>query len=141
MRGAQVLLGPAYVFAVGARLALLPEVVRVARSGTAGLLRSCAVLSAALGGGIALWGLALSALPARLGVDLLGPTWAPARRVLVPVTPVYASGAVILGATTGLRALAAAGRSLRARLVVSVAQVGGAVTGAAPGGVGAPPRG
>src|SRR5256714_12188634 len=78
IRGAQVLLGPAYVFAVGARLAVLPEVVRVARSGTAGLLRSCAVLSAALGGGIALWGLALSALPARLGVDLLGPTWAPA---------------------------------------------------------------
>jgi O-antigen/teichoic acid export membrane protein len=135
IRGAQVLLGPAYVFAIGVRLAILPEAVAMARGRVASLLRSCVALSAALGAGIALWGAAWSALPARLGADLLGPTWGPARRVLVPVTLVYASGAVILGATTGLRALAAARRSLRARLVVSVAQVGGAVAGAVAGGM------
>jgi len=58
--------------------------------------------------------------------------------MLLPVTLTYAAGAATLGASAGLRALAAAKRSLRSRIVASCLQFSGGVTGAVlAGGVGA----
>jgi hypothetical protein len=47
---------------------------------------------------------------------------------------VQAAAGAITGAAIGLRALVAAGRSLRARLLVSLLQLAGAIGGAAAGG-------
>jgi hypothetical protein len=67
---------------------------------------------------------------------LLGATWQPAVALLLPTTVMIILMAVWSGAWTGLRAIGAAQRSLRAQIIGSSAfvigaLVGGAVNGAA----------
>jgi len=135
IRAAQILLGPPYVFSIGVRLAALPEAVRALKHSARRVGRVCVLISAGLATVTLAWGAVMLFLPTRAGVALLGETWEPAHRVLVPVTLAYAAGGVILGASTALRALAAARHSLRARLLVSVLQLSGGVGGAVLGGV------
>jgi hypothetical protein len=135
LRAAQILLGPVYAFSIGLRLVATPEVVRLAKQSAGRVRAACAVLSAGLGGATLLWGTAFLLAPARAGAELLGPSWQPARRALVPMTLLMASGGVIGGATAGLRALASARRSFRARVFTSFARIAGGVAGAALGGM------
>jgi O-antigen/teichoic acid export membrane protein len=134
LRAAQILLGPVYAFSIGVRMVATPEVVRLFKRSAGRLREASAVLSAGLGAATLLWGGALLILPSGTGVALLGSSWEPARRVLIPMTLLMASGGVIGGATAGLRALADAKRSLRARLFTSVVRVAGGVAGAVFGG-------
>jgi O-antigen/teichoic acid export membrane protein len=134
LRAAQILLGPVYAFSIGIRLVATPEVVRLSKRSTRRLRDATAALSAGLALATLLWGLALLFLPADLGISLIGSSWGPARSVLVPMTVLMATGGVIGGITAGLRALASAKRSLRARLVTSVTRVAGGVVGALTGG-------
>lgn len=134
IRGAQILLGPPYVFSRGFRLVMLPQAVAALRGSVSSVRRRCAALSTSLSGVMLAWGLTLLLLPPQWGAWLLGPTWEPVHQVLLPVTLAFAAGAAIVGASTGLRALAAAKRSLRSRLVASTLQVSGGIAGAALGG-------
>jgi O-antigen/teichoic acid export membrane protein len=134
IRGAQMLLGPAYVFSKGFRLVILPQAVVAIRESVASVRRLCAAQSMTMSGVMIGWGLTLLLLPPEWGAWLLGRTWEPVHRVLLPVTLTYAAGAAILGASAGLRALAAAKRSLHSRIVASTIQFTGGVGGAAIGG-------
>jgi O-antigen/teichoic acid export membrane protein len=138
IRGAQILLGPPYVVSTGLKLVLLPRAVEALRGSVGSVRRLCTAQSLSMSGAMVAWGLMLLLIPSRWGTWLLGRTWEPVHEVLVPVTLAYAAGAAIIGASTGLRAFAAAKRSLRSRLVASVLQVSGGLAGAVlAGGVGA----
>jgi O-antigen/teichoic acid export membrane protein len=134
IRGAQILLGPPYVVSTGLKLVMLPRAVGALRGSMASVRRLCAAQSISMSGVMLAWGLILLLVPHGWGTRLLGRTWEPVHEVLVPVTLAYAAGAAIIGASTGLRALAAAKRSLRSRLLASMLQVSGGLLGAVLGG-------
>ena len=80
-----------------------------------------------LGGGQAaaalLWGAALLLVPDRVGELVLGDVWNSASELIVPVTLGVAGAGLGTGAAAGLRALAAARRSLRCQLFASACYV------------------
>ena len=130
IRGSQVLLGPSYVFNYGVRLAVFPEAVRLLKRDAGRVRAVCLLMSVAFVATMLAWGLAIYLLPSSVGKAVLGPTWQAARRVLVPVTFAYASSGAILGASTGIRVLAAAQRGLRARIAASSTQLLAGLIGA-----------
>lgn len=135
LRGAELLLGPFLALLMGIGLVAVPEAARALRRGRPTLLRFCIALGAAQGIAAAVWGTALLlALPDPLGVALLDDVWHAASPLILPVTLSVAGAGVVAGATTGLRALGAARRSLRAQLVASAGYLGGGLAGAASAG-------
>ncbi len=130
IRAGQLLLGPLNIIFAGVSLAALPEAVRLLQSSKETLRRACVVLSAGLAVSALGVGIVASILPDRLGTELLGQNWPLARSVVIPVSIWMAGAGVILGAGIGLRALAAARRSLRARLMLAPLAVMSAVIGA-----------
>jgi O-antigen/teichoic acid export membrane protein len=84
-----------------------------------------------LTGASVVWGLIIGLLlPASVGVWLLGATWDPAAALLLPITLMVALLGVWSSAWTGLRAMGAAQRSLRAQIVGASAFLFGALLGA-----------
>ncbi|MDP9234961.1 MAG: hypothetical protein M3P01_10500 [Actinomycetota bacterium] len=131
IRAGQLLLGPLNIIFLGVSLAALPEAVRLLQSSKERLRRACVVLSAGLAAAALGVGIVASILPRRMGTELLGQNWSLAKSVVVPLSIWMAAAGVILGAGIGLRAMAAARRSLRARLMVAPLAVTSAVVGAA----------
>ncbi|MDX3579500.1 hypothetical protein PV663_21640, partial [Streptomyces sp. FL07-04A] len=81
-----------------------------------------------------LWGGALLLMPDRAGAFVLGDVWPSASQLIVPATLGVAGAGLGTGAAAGLRALAAARRSLRCQLFASACYVGGGLGGAAVAG-------
>lgn len=137
VRAARVVLGPLRVLYVGAQLMAIPAAAGLWRRDPARLVPRCAGLSAALAVAALAIGAALLLLPDSLGTALLGATWDTARDVLAPTGLALAGSGVLAGAFVGLRALGAAGTSLRSRIASSlttlVAGVAGAALAGAPG--------
>lgn len=79
-------------------------------------------------------GAALLLVPDRLGELVLGDVWSGASELIVPVTLSVAGAGLGTGAAAGLRALAAARRSLRCQLFASACYVAGGLGGAVAGG-------
>jgi hypothetical protein len=96
--------------------------------------RFCLLLSSVQAGVALIWGMALLLLPEALGVRLLGLSWQPASKLLLPVTITVAGNGFWVAALTGLRALGAAPRSLRAQGYSSAIYLVGALGGAAVAG-------
>jgi hypothetical protein len=95
----------------------------------------CTALAIVQAVGVAVWGLSiLFLLPDDLGTRVLGALWEPATSLILPTSLAFAGIGLMNGASAGLRALAAARRSLRATLVCACAYLTGGVTGAAVGG-------
>jgi O-antigen/teichoic acid export membrane protein len=135
IRGAELLMGPFLAVLMGLSLVTVAEAARVLRANPARLRTFCLLL----GGGQALaalcWGgLLLVLVSDGVGRSLLGDVWPHASQLIVPATLSVLGAALGTGAATGLRALGAARRSLRAQLVNSLAYVGFGLTGAAAGG-------
>ena len=130
IRGSQMLLGPIQVLQNGLRLVAIPEAVRVSKQPEGRLQRACNILALSLSSMAVLWGILILCIPDRLGQDLLGETWRAAHAVVLPLTFVMAGGGITMSSVVGLRALAAAQRSLGARLLVSLFQVSGTIIGA-----------
>jgi O-antigen/teichoic acid export membrane protein len=134
LRGAQLLLGPAYVLSVGVHLSMVPEASRV--TGSIARFRRITLLSSAL---LSLagttWGLALLLLPDSVGGGLLGESWPGARSVLLPIALSVIIPLAMAGPRIGLRALEEASRTLRASGVQFVLTIVGGITGALLGGV------
>jgi O-antigen/teichoic acid export membrane protein len=135
IQAAGLLLGPVNVLLLATGLVALPELVRLAgRSRRLVRLASCAV-TLLLAASVLITGAVLLALPDAIGNALLDATWEPAREVLVPLIVMAAGTAVTTGSQLGLRAVAAARRSLLANslssviLVISTA-IGASVDGA-----------
>jgi hypothetical protein len=135
IRGAQVLLGPVNVLNQGIRVIAVPEAARALKHSYRRLWRVGLVISFGVGAGALAWGAIFLLLPEAVGRELLGPgVWAQASSVMVPVILLQAFGASNAGAFAILRALAAAGRGLRTRLISSVVLIAAGLTGAFLGG-------
>lgn len=138
LRGADLLFGPMNVLIAGLVLTEVPHGARTLLHSTRRLYRNSLVLSAGIAAAGALWGGVLLLIPASLGRSFLGETWAPARELVPALTVLTVGRGITLGAITGLRALAAARRSLRARVISSAGVLVGGLAGAAiAGAVGA----
>lgn len=135
VQAASTLMGPFMVIFFGMGLVLLPEAARILRRSPRYLLLFCACAS----GGMALLGLAwgvvlLVALPRGLGPLMLGSLWRPTYPLVLPSTIAIMGGCVQAGAGTGLHALGAARRSLRAMVLGAVLFVICGLAGALAGG-------
>ena len=132
LRAAQLVVGPVQILFLGIGLIAVPEGVRALSHSRGRLVWLAVLMSVGLGLAGLLWGLIALLLPEQWGTFILGDAWDPAREVLLPVVVGQLGALASSGATMGLRTLAAARRSLRANLVISVLIVvlgiGGAVT-------------
>ena len=138
VQAATTLMGPFMVIFFGMGLVTLPEAARILKRSPGHLPLFCLLVS----GGLALLGLAwgvvlLVALPRGLGQLMLGSLWRPTYPLVWPTTLVVLGGCASVGAGTGLHALGAARRSLRAMILGSamtvVLSLAGAVAAGAVG--------
>jgi MFS family permease len=134
LRAGQILVGPLRVLFIGVRLTAVPEGVRLLRDPRSSPRAAAVRLSAVLAGVALAWGALLTLLPSALGESLVGRSWSDARHVMVPLSIAMAGTGAVTGAVVGLRALAAARRSLRARVLVTPFMVLGTLAGATAAG-------
>ncbi|MFG2288245.1 hypothetical protein ACGFOU_19555 [Streptomyces sp. NPDC048595] len=134
VRGAELLLGPFLAVLMGLSLVTVPEAARVLRRAPHRLGAFCLLLGGGQAAAALLWGGALLLMPDRLGELVLGGVWPSASQLIVMVTLGVAGAGLGTGAAAGLRALAAARRSLRCQLFASACYVGGGLGGAAVAG-------
>jgi O-antigen/teichoic acid export membrane protein len=134
LRAGQIALGPLNVVFGGVGLVATPEGVRLLRESPRRLMHGCRLISLGLGLSPLAVGAVLLSLPAGVGEFLLRGNWVAARSLLVPLSIGAATFGAAFGAYVGLRSLAAARRSLRARYVDAAATAVFAITGAAIGG-------
>ncbi len=134
LRAGEIALGPLTVLFAGAGLVATPEGVRLLHESPGRLLRGCRWLSLALVAGVITWGAVVSIVPRGIGELLLRANWDTARSLLLPLSIALIGYAFSFGAWTGLRALAAARRSLRARCIDGALTFSLGLTGAYLGG-------
>jgi hypothetical protein len=134
LRGAQILLGPLNILNMGLTAPAVTEAVRISRRSPRRMLKMVALLAAALAAISLAWGSIMYLLPEHVGQALLKKSWSSAHAVILPYAAVMAASGSLTGATVGLRALAAARRSLRARLITGVISVCSTGVGAYVGG-------
>jgi len=130
LRAGQVLLGPLNVLFMGTALVAVPEAVGLARRSTGRLLRFSIMLSSTLTAAALGWGAVVVFLPSAVGESLLGDSWRAAASVAPMMALTMAGSGAITGAFVGLRALAAAGRSLRVRVAFAPVILAAAAVGA-----------
>jgi O-antigen/teichoic acid export membrane protein len=135
VQAASTLMGPFMVIFFGMGLVVLPEAARILRRSPRHMPLFCAAVSV----GLALLGLAwgvvlLAALPRGLGALMLGRIWRPTYPLVLPATIQIMGGCISAGAGTGLHALGASRRSLRAMILASVVFVLCGAAGAFAGG-------
>jgi O-antigen/teichoic acid export membrane protein len=135
VRGAQLLLAPFFAVLLAMSLVSVPEAGRVLKRSPRRLPLFCVLLGGSEAVAGVIWGLAvLFLLPAEVGEQLLGSVWPAAYALVVPTTVVFIGGGLMDGASAGLRALGAARRSMRVKLVAFAAYVTCGLAGAAVGG-------
>jgi O-antigen/teichoic acid export membrane protein len=117
LRAGQVALGPLNVLFSGAGVVTVAEGVRRLRESPDALVRSSRRISIVLGIVALAWGAMILMLPDRVGSWLLGENWFGAHSVILPLSLGSAAVGLAFGPVTGLRSLAAAKRSLRARFI------------------------
>lgn len=137
IRAAQLLLGPMHVVLQAAHLIAVPEGVRIRRRSPGRFRLAILILGVGLAAVIGAWVLALSVLPVEIGRFVLGDSWVAARVVLIPLGLSLVFQGLSGGALVGLRVLADAKSSLRARLLDAssglLLGVGGGLIGGAIG--------
>jgi O-antigen/teichoic acid export membrane protein len=137
LRAGQMLLGPLNIIFLGAGLVAVAEASRFLRESPEKMLRITRVVSGLLTGGTGLWVLIVLLLPDSLGDAVMGKNWSGGRSLVVPLSIGALGFAIAYGAMTGLRALAAARASLRARTIDATATliltIAGAVLSGATG--------
>ncbi len=134
MRAGELLLGPFNVVFQGAQLVALPEAARTLQASPERLRHACVLITLALAGAAAAWGAFVLLIPGDIGSAILGSNWGPARTVLAPLVIWLVGVGAGAGAVIGMRALAAARRSLRTRIILTTASVSAVIVGAAVGG-------
>lgn len=113
IRAAEILAGPFVVLIYGVAQIAVPEAKHALANGTDHLLKFCMRIGAVQALGALLWAVfAVLVFPLGPGTFLLGANWEAARGLLVPVMLTLILNCFILGASSGLRAVAAARRSL-----------------------------
>lgn len=137
LRAGQLLLGPFNLIALAMSLVAVPDAVRSLASSPGRLRHTAALYSSALAAGALCWGAAIYAVPADTGRAVLGDNWTGGRGVLLPLAIAGVGFGLSFGAIVAMRALGAAGRSLRIRTVEAgitlAAGLGGGAVGGAEG--------
>jgi O-antigen/teichoic acid export membrane protein len=137
IRAALLLLGPMHVILQAVHLIAVPEGVRIRQRTPERFRLAIGVLSAGLAGVIGAWVVFLWLLPESVGQALLGESWTAAHTVILPLGLSLIFQGISGGSLVGLRVLADARSSLRARLldaaISTVLGVGGALLGGAIG--------
>lgn len=131
VRGGLLLLGPINILGFGALIAGVPEAARSLQRGSRRLIAISGIVSAGLATITLLWASLILLLPSRFWMSAVGPVWHTARPLILPLALGLAALGVVMGAVISLRALAAARRSLRARLLVSPVILMAGMSGAA----------
>ena len=131
LRVGQLLIGPVLVIFIGLQLVAVPMAVRALSVSVHRLTRLCVAIGLAMASVAAAWGIFLTLLPDELRRALLGANWETAARLVLVLSLGLAASSISSGALIGLRAFAAATRSLRATVISStlttVTTVAGAV--------------
>ena len=130
LRAGQILLGPFNIVFEGIWLFSVPMQVKVLKQRPDRMVPVSILLSGVLAVAALLCGTVIMLLPDAVGRELLGASWTIGREVVPPLTVGLVGLGLIMGATSGLRALGAAKRSLRVRIVMSVAVVAAGLIGA-----------
>jgi O-antigen/teichoic acid export membrane protein len=120
LRVGQLLIGPVLVIFIGMQLVAVPMAVRALTVSIARLRRLCLAIGSTMAIIAALWGGLLSLVPAEVGRTLLATNWEPAHRIVLVLALGLAASSFSSGALIGLRAFAAASRSLRATVISSI---------------------
>lgn len=122
VRAAQTFFGPLNVLFSAINLAVVPEAARL-RAEPRRMLKLTLVVAFSLAVVTVTWLCLGLAVPHRIGRQLLGDSWPGARHLFPLVGSAVAAGGLAGGAIIGMRALAAAKESLRARLLALPAVV------------------
>jgi hypothetical protein len=131
VRAAELLMGPFLIVLMGIAQVAVPEASAVVKRAPHRLPAFALTIGGVQAGLAALWGIAMAiALPLGAGQLLLRDLWHSAYPLLLPATLVVVLSCICQGATTALRALGAAPRSLVAQLTASSLYVIGGVAGA-----------
>lgn len=132
VQAATLLMGPFMVVFAGISIVTVPEAARVLRDAPWHLGRACWLIGGGLATAAALWGAALLiAIPRGLGALLLGSgLWHHAYLLVIPYTISIMGSCVSDGLSSGLHALSAARRSLRAMVFTSSLYLGLGIVGA-----------
>jgi O-antigen/teichoic acid export membrane protein len=139
VRGAEMLMGPFAVVLMGVAQVAVPEASKVFHRTQRRLGHFCLALGGVQAAAVLLWGLALVVvLPLGVGSAVLKESWGPASRMLPSVTLAVVASCFAASFLTGLRAMGAADRSLRAQLTSTAVYVVCAAVGISlHGGLGA----
>jgi O-antigen/teichoic acid export membrane protein len=131
LRLGQLLIGPILVLFIGLQLVAVPQAVRALGHSVARLRRLCVLAGLGMAAIAVAWGAFIALLPSDVGEALLKSNWAAAQSLVFVLSLGLAAASISSGALIGLRAFAAASRSLRATVISStittVATIGGAV--------------
>lgn len=134
-RAAQTAFAPPSMFNLSVKGAVTPELVRALRESLRRLRRDVVILAVGLGLLSGAWGLVVVLMPDAWGELAFGDTWANAEPLLLYFAVAQVANGVRVAPETGLRALGAANRTLKARLVVSLLGVALQLLGAVVAGV------
>jgi O-antigen/teichoic acid export membrane protein len=122
IQAAGTLMGPFMVIFYGIGLVTVPEAVRILHRSPRRLPVYCVAVACGLATAALIWGgLLLLALPRGLGNLVLGHIWRPTYVLVLPQTLAAVGQTFSSGASTGLTALGAARRSLRAATTSALA--------------------
>lgn len=135
VRGAEILMGPFVVILMGVAQVTVPEAARVFHRSAPRLAHFCLALGGVQAAAALAWGLGLLVvLPLGPGQALLTEIWTPASHLLPAVTLSVVAACFSCTFLSGLRAMGASKRSLRAQLTASAVYLVGGTTGAVCGG-------
>jgi O-antigen/teichoic acid export membrane protein len=134
LRAGQIALGPLNVMFAGAAMATVPEGVRLLKESPQRLARASRLISLVTAAVAFSWGVLVLVVPNAIGRFTLGANWEGARSLVVPLSIGVIGYGLSFGATTGLRSLAAAKRSLRARELDALSSILFVLSGASLGG-------
>jgi O-antigen/teichoic acid export membrane protein len=134
LRAGQIILGPLNVLFQGAGLVAVAETSRLLANSPGKLDHAIFGISGVLAAGSLAWAVIALMVPSSVGQALMGGNWAGGQALLVPLTISILGYALAYGPMTGLRALAAAPASLRARIFDSTALLLMSTVGAATAG-------
>lgn len=133
VKASEVYYGPHHTLHMGIYMAVVPEGAQT-RDQPERLRRMLKMVSLGLATLSTVWmGVGL-AIPESWGEELFGATWAGAREIMLPMGVAMVAAGVTSGGLMGLRSLADARRSLRARLHIVPWQTVCPLVGAATGG-------
>jgi len=130
LRAGEIALGPLNVLFAGVGLVATAEGVRLLHESPERLAQGCRRLSALVTAGVLAWGAVILLLPRGIGQSVLRANWDTASPLLPPLLIALAGYGSSFGPLTGLRSMAAATRSLRARCIDGLCTLVFGLTGA-----------